>query len=121
MVCASNRLAALDRSMSAMYYEALSDADGRTRSTLRRSRDRFLAVRERGYIATEWTRSTVSLHKSDIGLLLARQQKGRAGRSAEIPAAHGREICSYLGAPTFGWLALTFGWLARAFGWRFSL
>lgn len=47
MVCSNNRLAALDRSMSSLYYSALSDADARTRAELRRTRDRFLSSRER--------------------------------------------------------------------------
>jgi hypothetical protein len=47
MVCSSPRLAARDRRMSSMFYSALADADGRTRSRLRSSRDRFLAYRER--------------------------------------------------------------------------
>jgi uncharacterized protein len=47
MVCGSNRLAAKDRAMSSLFYSALADADRRTRSELRRTRDRFLAYRER--------------------------------------------------------------------------
>jgi hypothetical protein len=47
MVCGSGRLAALDRAMSARYYEALSGSDSRVRGDLRRSRDRFLAHRDR--------------------------------------------------------------------------
>ena len=47
MVCGSDRLAALDRSMSSLYYSALSDASGRTRAELRRTRDRFLSYRDR--------------------------------------------------------------------------
>lgn len=47
MVCSSPRLAALDRAMSSQFYSALSGADGPTRSELRRSRDRFLAFRNR--------------------------------------------------------------------------
>lgn len=47
MVCASNRLAARDRAMSSQFYSALADADSRTRRELRRSRDRFLAYRDR--------------------------------------------------------------------------
>lgn len=47
MVCGSGRLAALDRRMSSLYYATLEDADGRQRAALRRSRDRFLAYRER--------------------------------------------------------------------------
>jgi hypothetical protein len=46
MVCSSDRLARLDRSMSSLFYSALADADSRTRSELRRTRDRFLAYRE---------------------------------------------------------------------------
>ena len=33
--------------MSSLFYSALSDADPRTRALLRRTRDRFLAYRER--------------------------------------------------------------------------
>ena len=47
MVCSSDRLAAKDRAMSSLFYSALADADGRTRTALRRSRDRFLSYRER--------------------------------------------------------------------------
>lgn len=47
MVCSSSRLAALDRAMSSQFYSAMADADGRTRAELRRTRDRFLAYRER--------------------------------------------------------------------------
>lgn len=47
MVCSSNRLAAKDRAMSSIFYSALADADPRTRAELRRTRDRFLAYRER--------------------------------------------------------------------------
>ncbi len=47
MVCSSGALAAHDRRMSAMFYSALSDADPRTRRELQRTRDRFLAYRDR--------------------------------------------------------------------------
>lgn len=47
MVCESEGLAARDRQMSSMFYSALADADPRTRRELRRTRDRFLAYRER--------------------------------------------------------------------------
>ncbi len=47
MVCSSPGLAALDRQMSSLFYSALADADPGTRAVLRRSRDRFLAFRER--------------------------------------------------------------------------
>lgn len=47
MVCSNPRLASRDRQMSSMFYSALSDADGRRRRELRRTRDRFLAYRER--------------------------------------------------------------------------
>lgn len=47
MVCASDRLAALDRAMSSLFYSTMSDADGAARADLRRSRDRFLAWRDR--------------------------------------------------------------------------
>lgn len=47
MVCASPVLAAQDRRMSSLFYSALADADGEQRRVLRRSRDRFLAFRER--------------------------------------------------------------------------
>jgi hypothetical protein len=46
-VCASSGLAALDRNMAALYKYALDGADSRTASDLRRSRDRFIAYRER--------------------------------------------------------------------------
>ena len=47
MVCSSDRLAAKDRAMSSLFYSALADADRGTRITLRRTRDRFLAYRDR--------------------------------------------------------------------------
>jgi hypothetical protein len=47
MVCSSDSLAARDRAMSSLFYSALADADPRTRAELRRTRDRFLAYRER--------------------------------------------------------------------------
>jgi uncharacterized protein len=47
MVCGSNSLAARDRAMSSLFYSALADADPRTRAALRRTRDRFLAYRDR--------------------------------------------------------------------------
>lgn len=47
MVCESTNLARLDRAMSSRYYSALSAADEGGRAALRRTRDRFLAYRER--------------------------------------------------------------------------
>ena len=47
MVCSSDRLAAKDRAMSSLFYSALADGDPRTRAELRRTRDRFLAYRDR--------------------------------------------------------------------------
>jgi len=47
LVCGSGALAALDRRMSSMFYSALANAPPGTRAALRRSRDRFLAFRER--------------------------------------------------------------------------
>jgi len=47
MVCNNARLAARDRAMSAQFYSALTDASPRARRELRRTRDRFLAYRER--------------------------------------------------------------------------
>ena len=47
MVCANPDLAARDRRMASVYYAAMANSDGATRSRLRRSRDRFLARRER--------------------------------------------------------------------------
>jgi uncharacterized protein YecT (DUF1311 family) len=47
MVCASDRLASLDRQMSSQFYSALSRGDDRQRAELRRTRDRFLDYRER--------------------------------------------------------------------------
>ena len=47
MVCGSSSLAARDRAMSSMFYSALSSASPRARSDLRRTRDRFLAYRDR--------------------------------------------------------------------------
>ncbi len=47
MVCASRELAAKDRAMSSMFYSALSGASPQVRAELRRTRDRFLAYRDR--------------------------------------------------------------------------
>lgn len=47
MVCADSGLAASDRRMASAYYAAMARADGATRGRLRRSRDQFLARRER--------------------------------------------------------------------------
>ena len=47
MVCSNAGLAALDRQMSSHFYSALANSDPETRAQLRRSRDRFLAFRER--------------------------------------------------------------------------
>ena len=47
MVCSSSALAAKDRQMASIYYAAMADADAGTRRHLRRSRDAFLAKRER--------------------------------------------------------------------------
>jgi hypothetical protein len=47
MVCGSTSLAARDRAMSSMFYSALASANPRTRSELRRTRDKFLAYRDR--------------------------------------------------------------------------
>ena len=47
MVCSDSRLASRDRQMSSMFYSALADADARRKRELRRTRDRFLAYRER--------------------------------------------------------------------------
>lgn len=47
MVCGNGSLASLDRRMSSVFYSALAQADNETRVALRRSRDRFLAFRDR--------------------------------------------------------------------------
>ena len=47
MVCASRELAAKDRAMSSLFYSALSGANPQVRAELRRTRDRFLAYRDR--------------------------------------------------------------------------
>ena len=47
MVCRSERLATLDRQMSSQFYSQLDRGDQQVRAELRRSRDRFLAARER--------------------------------------------------------------------------
>ena len=46
-VCSSPALAARDRSMASLYYDVMASADPATRARLRRSRDAFLARRER--------------------------------------------------------------------------
>lgn len=47
MVCSNGTLAAKDRQMAALYYSVMANADVGTRAHLRRSRDAFLARRER--------------------------------------------------------------------------
>lgn len=47
MVCEDERLAARDRAMASLYYQAVAAADPETRRILRGTRDRFLARRER--------------------------------------------------------------------------
>lgn len=47
MVCGSGRLGTLDRRMADMYEDAMDDADGETRRRLVRTRDNFLAYRNR--------------------------------------------------------------------------
>jgi hypothetical protein len=47
IVCNSERLATLDRQMSSQFYSELDSGDQEVRAQLRRSRDRFLAYRER--------------------------------------------------------------------------
>jgi uncharacterized protein YecT (DUF1311 family) len=47
MVCGSPSLAARDRQMASVYYAVMAKADADTRNHLRRSRDSFLARRER--------------------------------------------------------------------------
>lgn len=47
MVCGSDRLARRDRRMNELFDEAMANADPRTRQMLLRSRDRFLAYRDR--------------------------------------------------------------------------
>lgn len=46
-ICASDSLAAKDRAMSSLFFSALNDADPGTRRELQRTRNRFLAYRER--------------------------------------------------------------------------
>lgn len=46
-VCRSDSLAALDRQMASFYVAALRDANGEQRALLQRTRDRFLAYRDR--------------------------------------------------------------------------
>lgn len=47
LVCGNGSLAAKDRQMASIYYAAMANADVGTRAHLRRSRDAFLARRER--------------------------------------------------------------------------
>lgn len=46
-VCRSGSLAAADRQMAAVYYSEMASASAPTKNALRRTRDRFLAKRER--------------------------------------------------------------------------
>jgi hypothetical protein len=47
LVCGSTALAAQDRAMSSLFYSVMSGASPRVRAELRRTRDRFLAYRDR--------------------------------------------------------------------------
>jgi len=47
MVCGSGSLAAADRRMSAVFYSEMASADAEAKRALRRTRDQFLARRER--------------------------------------------------------------------------
>ena len=47
LVCGSGSLAAADRQMSAVYYSEMAGADPAAKRALRRTRDQFLAKRER--------------------------------------------------------------------------
>lgn len=47
MVCSDPQLARSDRAMSSLFYQALAAGDGDVRRELRRTRDRFLAARDR--------------------------------------------------------------------------
>lgn len=47
LVCGSGSLAAADRQMSAVYYSEMAGADAAAKRALRRTRDQFLAKRER--------------------------------------------------------------------------
>ena len=47
MICASRPLSQLDREMAALYYDQMASGDERRRELLRRSRDAFLARRDR--------------------------------------------------------------------------
>lgn len=47
LVCGSDRLGTLDRRMADLYGDAIDDADRRTRRRLVRTRDNFLAYRDR--------------------------------------------------------------------------
>ena len=47
MVCGSGSLAAADRRMSAVYYSEMASADAAVKRALRRTRDKFLARRDR--------------------------------------------------------------------------
>jgi hypothetical protein len=47
LVCSSERLAAKDRAMSNLFFSAYDAADARRRAELQRTRNRFLAYRER--------------------------------------------------------------------------
>lgn len=47
MVCSDPQLARSDRAMSSLFYQELAAGDGDVRRELRRTRDRFLAARDR--------------------------------------------------------------------------
>lgn len=73
IVCRSDRLARADRRMASVYESAIEAADGRTRRDLRRTRDAFLAYRER----------------CDSEACIAQAYEGRVAEIRDIMAARG--------------------------------
>jgi hypothetical protein len=71
MVCASPALAARDREMASLFYALLAGADPATRAHLRRSRNAFLAERERcgseSCVAAAYTARVAELRSIERG------------------------------------------------------
>jgi uncharacterized protein YecT (DUF1311 family) len=74
-VCNDPGLAALDRQMAAQFSAALSDADGRQRALLNRTRGRFLSFRDR-CATSQCVAETYRSRMREIGDIMADRWRG---------------------------------------------
>ena len=83
LVCSSSGLAAADRRMSAVYYSEMAGSSGETKRELRRTRDKFLARRERcaseACVARVYAERVAEIRRI---ALAPRTESGKASRSA---------------------------------------